>query len=85
MGPLVPELQNLPKGLVLDGELVAWKGREPYFPALCRRVLNGDTSIRVSYVVSTFSVSMALTSRSVRTRSGGRCSRRSTSKGRTGT
>jgi bifunctional non-homologous end joining protein LigD len=51
MGSLVPELQHLPKGLVLDGELVAWKGREPHFPALCRRVLNGDTSIAVSYVV----------------------------------
>jgi ATP-dependent DNA ligase len=51
MGPLVPELQHLPTGLVLDGELVAWKGREPYFPALCRRVLNGDTSIPVTYVV----------------------------------
>ena len=51
MGPLVPELQHLPTGLVLDGELVAWKGREPYFPALCRRILNGDTSIRVSYVI----------------------------------
>jgi bifunctional non-homologous end joining protein LigD len=51
MGPLVPELQHLPTGLVLDGELVAGKGREPYFPALCRRVLNGDTSIPVTYEV----------------------------------
>ena len=51
MGSPVPELEELPSGLVLDGELVAWKGREPYFPALCRRVLNGYTSIRVTYVV----------------------------------
>ena len=51
MTDAVPEFQALPEGLVLDGELVAWKGREPYFPSLCRRMLNGDTSIRVSYVV----------------------------------
>jgi bifunctional non-homologous end joining protein LigD len=51
MGPLVPELQYLPNGLVLDRELVAWKGRGPCFPALCRRILNGDTSIPLSYVV----------------------------------
>ena len=35
MGPFVRELQHLAKGLVLDGELVAWKGREPHFPVLC--------------------------------------------------
>ena len=51
MGSLVPELKYLPTGLVLDGELVAWKGRDPHFPSLCRRMLNGDTSIRVTYVV----------------------------------
>jgi bifunctional non-homologous end joining protein LigD len=51
MGSLVPELQSLPTGLVLDGELVAWRGQEPHFPALCRRMLNGDASIRVTYVV----------------------------------
>jgi bifunctional non-homologous end joining protein LigD len=51
MTPALPELESLPIGLVLDGELVAWKGREPYFPALCRRMLNGDASIRVTYVI----------------------------------
>jgi len=51
MTSALPELQNLPSGLVLDGELVAWQGGDPYFPALCRRMLNGDTSIRVTYVV----------------------------------
>jgi bifunctional non-homologous end joining protein LigD len=51
MGSLVPELEGLPSGLVLDGELVAWRGREPHFPSLCRRVLNGATSIRVTYIV----------------------------------
>jgi ATP-dependent DNA ligase len=37
MGPFVRELQHLAKGLVLDCDLVAWKGREPHFPVLCRR------------------------------------------------
>jgi ATP-dependent DNA ligase len=51
MTDALPELQALPSGLVLDGELVAWNGRDPYFPALCRRILNGDTSIRLTYIV----------------------------------
>jgi bifunctional non-homologous end joining protein LigD len=51
MTPALAELQDLPSGLVLDGELVAWKGRDPYFPAPCRRMLNGDTSIRLTYIV----------------------------------
>jgi len=32
MTPILPELQKLPDGLVLDGELVAWMGKEPWFP-----------------------------------------------------
>jgi bifunctional non-homologous end joining protein LigD len=51
MTDALPELQAMPGGLVLDGELVAWKGRDPYFPALCRRILNGDRSIRLTYLV----------------------------------
>jgi bifunctional non-homologous end joining protein LigD len=43
MTSVLPELQALPSGLVLDGELVAWKGSEPYFPLVCRRVLNLET------------------------------------------
>ena len=39
MTSVLPELRGLPSGLVLDGELVAWKGSEPYFPLVCRRVL----------------------------------------------
>jgi len=31
MTSVLPELRALPAGLVLDGELVAWKGSEPYF------------------------------------------------------
>jgi bifunctional non-homologous end joining protein LigD len=50
MTPVLPELRTLPTGLLLDGELVAWKGSEPYFPLLCRRVLNRDTSIQVTFI-----------------------------------
>jgi bifunctional non-homologous end joining protein LigD len=45
MTPVLPELRALPSGLVLDGELVAWKGSQPYFPLVCRRVLNRDMSV----------------------------------------
>ena len=51
MTPTLPELENLPTGLILDGELVAWKDGVPYFPALCRRMLNGDTPIRLTYLI----------------------------------
>lgn len=50
MTPALPELRKLPPGLVLDGELVAWKGREPWFPNICRRVLNYDLSVPMTYV-----------------------------------
>jgi hypothetical protein len=40
MTAVLPELGGLPAGLVLDGELVAWKGSQPYFPHICRRVLS---------------------------------------------
>jgi bifunctional non-homologous end joining protein LigD len=51
MTAVLPELRGLPAGLVLDGELVAWKGGEPYFPHVCRRVLNRDGSVPVTFVV----------------------------------
>lgn len=51
MTEVLPELRALPAGLVLDGELVAWKGSEPYFPLVCRRVLNRDMSIQLTFVV----------------------------------
>jgi bifunctional non-homologous end joining protein LigD len=50
MTAVLPELGGLP-GLVLDGELVAWKGVEPYFPHICRRVLNRDMSVPMTVVV----------------------------------
>jgi bifunctional non-homologous end joining protein LigD len=52
MTSVLPELRKLPAGLVLDGELVAWNRRgEPWFPNVCRRVLNYDLSVPVTYVV----------------------------------
>jgi bifunctional non-homologous end joining protein LigD len=51
MTTVLPELRGLPAGLVLDGELVAWKGSEPHFPLICRRVLNRDMSVPMTYVI----------------------------------
>jgi bifunctional non-homologous end joining protein LigD len=51
MTAVLPELRKLPTGLVLDGELMAWKGREPWFPNVCRRVLNCGLSVPITYVV----------------------------------
>ena len=51
MTSVLPELREVPSGLVLDGELVAWKGSEPYFPFVCRRVLNRDMSIPLTFVI----------------------------------
>ena len=50
MTPALPELSGLRPDLVLDGELVAWKGSEPYFPLICRRVLNRDMSIPLTFI-----------------------------------
>jgi ATP-dependent DNA ligase len=46
----LPELRHLPAGLVLDGELVAWKKGVPHFPLLTRRILNGDQSVAVTFM-----------------------------------
>jgi bifunctional non-homologous end joining protein LigD len=53
MTALLPELgRSLPADVQLDGELVAWDddGR-PDFHRLSSRMLRGDTSIPVSYIV----------------------------------
>jgi bifunctional non-homologous end joining protein LigD len=49
--PVLPELRQLPTGLTLDRELVAWCGQEPYFPLVCRRVLNRALSVPVTFVI----------------------------------
>jgi bifunctional non-homologous end joining protein LigD len=36
---------------VLDGEIVAWRRREPYFPLVCRRVLTHDFSVPITFVI----------------------------------
>lgn len=42
----VPELGCLPRGLLLDGELVAFNEKgAPHWPLLCERVLHGNRSI----------------------------------------
>ena len=51
MTELIPELRGLAAGLVLDGELVAWKSSQPYFPLVCRRVLNRDMTVPLTYVI----------------------------------
>jgi bifunctional non-homologous end joining protein LigD len=51
MTELLPELRDLPAGLVLDGELVAWQKSQPYFPLVCRRVLNRDMTVPLTYVI----------------------------------
>jgi bifunctional non-homologous end joining protein LigD len=51
MTAILPELRVLSAGLVLDGELVAWRKDEPYFPYICRRVLNRDMSIPTTFVI----------------------------------
>jgi bifunctional non-homologous end joining protein LigD len=50
MAELLPEMATLPPGLLLDGELVAWRDGDPYFPDVCARVLNRDTSIPIAFV-----------------------------------
>ena len=51
MTAMLPELRGLPAGLLLDGELVAWKRSQPYFPHICRRVLNRDMSVPMTFVI----------------------------------
>ncbi len=52
MTEALPELQGLPKGLVLDGELVAFNAKgDPHFPLLCRRILNRDRVVPVRLMI----------------------------------
>ena len=42
----------LPRGLVLDGEIVAFNEYgAPHWPLVCQRVLHGDTAIPITFVV----------------------------------
>jgi ATP-dependent DNA ligase len=51
MTPLLPELVDLPAGVMLDGELVAFADGRPHFPLVCDRLLRGDSSIALMYVI----------------------------------
>ena len=47
----VPELRELPSGLVLDGELVAFnEAGAPHWPLVVERVLHGNTAIPLTFV-----------------------------------
>jgi bifunctional non-homologous end joining protein LigD len=47
----VPELRKLPRGLLLDGELVAFNEvGAPHWRLVCDRVLHGNTSAPVTFV-----------------------------------
>jgi bifunctional non-homologous end joining protein LigD len=48
---LVPELAELPDGLMLDGELVAWDEGRPSFARLRRRLILGESSIAITYMI----------------------------------
>ena len=51
MSDRVPELRELPPGLVLDGELVAFNdGGAPHWPLVVERVLHGNTAIPLTFV-----------------------------------
>jgi bifunctional non-homologous end joining protein LigD len=51
MTGLLPELRDLPASGVFDGELVAFADRRPYFPLVCERLLHGERSVPLTYVI----------------------------------
>jgi ATP-dependent DNA ligase len=74
MTAVLPELRALPRGLVRDGELVAWKDGEPHFPLVCGRVLNYDLSVPVTFVAFDLCASTARTSPTGASMSAATCS-----------
>src|ERR1051326_7051132 len=51
MTGLLPELAELPAGLTLDGELVAFADGSPHFPLVCDRMLRGRAKVRLTFMV----------------------------------
>jgi bifunctional non-homologous end joining protein LigD len=51
MTRLLPELADLPARGLFDGELVAFADGVPHFPLVCERLLHGDRSIPLTFVV----------------------------------
>jgi len=51
MTPQLPELEELPSGLALDGELIAFgDDGKPSFPRLCQRMLHGHGEIPIMFI-----------------------------------
>ena len=51
MTALLPEFRDLPARGIFDGEIVAFADGVPHFPLVCERVLQGDRSIRLTFVL----------------------------------
>jgi bifunctional non-homologous end joining protein LigD len=51
MTALMPELADVPAKGVFGGELVAFLEGQPHFPHVCDRILHGDTSVPLTYVI----------------------------------
>jgi bifunctional non-homologous end joining protein LigD len=51
MTGLVPELGDVPAQGVFDGELVAFADGRPHFPLVCDRLLHGDRTVSLTFVV----------------------------------
>jgi bifunctional non-homologous end joining protein LigD len=51
MTALLPELADLPGTGVFDGEIIAWDDGRPYFPLVCQRLLHGDRSVPLTFVI----------------------------------
>jgi bifunctional non-homologous end joining protein LigD len=51
MTKLVPELRAMPATGLFDGELVAFRDGQPWFPDVCRRLLHGASTVPLTFVV----------------------------------
>jgi|SRR5918999_390599 bifunctional non-homologous end joining protein LigD len=51
MTTLLPELGDLPARGVFDGEIVAFAVGLPHFPLVCERLLHGNRSISLTFVL----------------------------------
>ena len=51
MTALLPELGDLPAVGIFDGEIIAWDDGRPYFPLVCQRLLHGDRSVPLTFVI----------------------------------
>ncbi len=51
MTKLLPEFADLPASGIFDGELVAFADGRPHFPLVCDRLLRGDRTVPLTFVV----------------------------------